>query len=384
MEEGILRIVEGMNDAIECVDYVFIDSRELEPSGRKNITRVCSNMCTKVKLLEKVSKKNNPVLKPPRAALETGAVGANGTPKGKSSSSLAADDFDLSAATATDAPLFGKIKDEGSVTFRKAKAARLKKIEASITSLRKELMKTVHKRKAEAESRINALFVREHSTQAPLPGTEEAWSNDQANQMSLVKEPKPPLPLPQGGSVRIDGDTFGQLMEVWEFLNTFKRVIQIDELPSITTLYAAVKRLDLEYRHLREATGNDWATDPEASLSELEATRVLDTIGVALTKMLMKEFERMMSVDPLTDSSAGDLRIPVNALTWREIMRCMLVVGIYRDVGYSESDSITVAKGRGFNVNPDRQDSFVLSLARKRIAYQYTVRHEYQESLFGE
>ena len=50
----------------------------------------------------------------------------------------------------------------------------------------------------------------------------------------------------------------------------------------------------------------------------------------------------------------------------------------------SESDISATVKGRGYALTPDSGDKKALKLVRKRIIFNYSVRDEAQEALYGE
>ncbi len=116
--------------------------------------------------------------------------------------------------------------------------------------------------------------------------------------------------------------------------------------------------------------------------SPLDAATFLNKLGVGLTSALMDDFEHIMGID-LAQAQIVNAKVPVNELTWMEICRVVLLSGLCREVGMSDVDIAALIKGRGFVTTPESADRKTLKLARRRILFAYTVRHENQESLYG-
>lgn len=88
-----------------------------------------------------------------------------------------------------------------------------------------------------------------------------------------------------------------------------------------------------------------------------------------------------LEIDP---TAPLDCPVPLNILTWREIVRVVLVSSCCKEVNMSESDISATIKGKGYFTTPETGDKKALKLARKRILFNYTIRDETQEALYGE
>ena len=64
--------------------------------------------------------------------------------------------------------------------------------------------------------------------------------------------PSPPRPEPLNGSVPLDGEVFGQVLELWGFLCTFATPLKIVAIPSLNHFANALKACDPAYRHLHQ------------------------------------------------------------------------------------------------------------------------------------
>ena len=91
-----------------------------------------------------------------------------------------------------------------------------------------------------------------------------------------------------------------------------------------------------------------------------------------------------MGLDQTDATTAlGDCSTPLNTLTWREIVRVVLVSSVCKEISMSESDITATIKGRGYFTTPETADRKALKLARKRILFSYSIRDETQEALVG-
>ncbi len=131
-------------------------------------------------------------------------------------------------------------------------------------------------------------------------------------------------------------------------------------------------------------TSNIHDINAPVSMSASEALEYMNEIGVALTSLLVKDFEHTMGMDVAEASgSLGTCRIPINALTWLEIARIVLISHAAKETGVPECDVSTYIKGRGFVTHPDGPDRKALRLAKRRVVHAYTLRHEFQEACYG-
>ena len=69
--------------------------------------------------------------------------------------------------------------------------------------------------------------------------------------------------------------------------------------------------------------------------------------------------------------------------TFYPSFRVVLISTVCKDVNMGESDISATIKGKGYFATPETVDRKALKLARKRILFNYTVRDESQEALYG-
>lgn len=127
--------------------------------------------------------------------------------------------------------------------------------------------------------------------------------------------------------------------------------------------------------------------------TEDEVNDTINTIGITITNVLLKEYEQVMGMsniaDPVLSSSCSsvspffDSKVTVNELTWREISRTVLITMCARELGISEVDISGSLKGKGYSCSPETTDKKALRLIKRRMIYQYAVKHEILEQLHG-
>ena len=199
-------------------------------------------------------------------------------------------------------------------------------------------------------------------------------------------------PLPKEGPVPMDGTSFGYLLEVWEYLNTFSKSLNFTSLPTIDNLIAAVKICDPSYK-----TVIDYSRSLETSWEFIasqkiisnhpamlpkKSTEILNKVGIALTSILMKEYEKIMGID-LCESLVGQIKVPINSCTWRDIARVVLMASVCREVGLNDIEIAKLIKGNGFVTCPETADRRALRLVKRRMISVFVARHEFQESSYG-
>ena len=134
-----------------------------------------------------------------------------------------------------------------------------------------------------------------------------------------------PCPPAETGPIRMDPGIFGQLLELWGFLNTFSGALKLTAAPSLEKLSNAIRVLDPSYKalspHIRNTLRSFYfvSNGIEEQAPE-DAVALLSHVGMKLVEPLLKEFNRLMGLD-VAEPMLGTCRIPVNALTWREIAR---------------------------------------------------------------
>ena len=287
--------------------------------------------------------------------------------------------------------------------------AKLKDVERNIRNHVSNFYgKIIRKRQIDAKAAALAMCEREESIYKaqldPSSGIFKANVPMSIQDCSSVPD-RGDRPDPLHGLVKIHGGVFTQLLELWEFLTTFHKQFNLSMIPTLETVISALKICDPSFEAhqsksifpLSPSEGNipgvksdkiNEYAQASHKLSPRDATDVLNKLGMLFAQMMCPEYERIMGIDTVKASAGGDNEtkassIPVNLLTWREIARTVLLHGMSREVGLSEIDAISFLKGKGYHAVPDLNDKKVPKLIRRRILAQYSLRHEYQESVVG-
>lgn len=172
-------------------------------------------------------------------------------------------------------------------------------------------------------------------------------------------------PLPRKGKISIDGITFGRLLEIREFLKSLKKLgFSLSKIPSIEEFIVAYRKSYL--RGKVESESKDFWT----------------RIAVELTKNLYPEFEKVLGLD-LVSNQLADIKLSINAATWKEILRLIIWNKLCRNLKLSDVEISAILKGRGYFTSPESADRKALKLIKKRLWYHYSTRNELQETLTG-
>lgn len=302
-----------------------------------------------------------------------------------------------------------------SSSIQKTRNTYIKRLETSITNIRNNVMKLMRKRRDEIKYIIGGISDQEYQLSRNI----HTHNNQSESSFGYIPDQieldeHPPLPEPKNGMVCMDGNIFGDILEIWDYMQTFSESLDIGsmnlaaivydsiELPSkiisgnpdLFVLLNALKRYDPHFKRLAGrasgmfnsydyASGNSTKLkDAPFELTQDLADTVVNTIGIALTKVLLEDYEHIMGIEAAKES-IGSFKVPINALTWREIARSVLILGCGREIGISEIDLVSSIKGRGYFCTPETLDKKALRLCRKRILFQYQIRHELQESMYG-
>ena len=139
-------------------------------------------------------------------------------------------------------------------------------------------------------------------------------------------------PLSTHRPIPVNGDCFGEVLELWGFLVTFAEPLAIRIVPSISKLLDALRFIDPFVKTLcHRAMPHSRALDnvvmryfkeddyEKAFQSMKDANLLISKIGVALTRPLLPEFFKLMGMEPDIQSEAA--KFIVNELTWMEIAR---------------------------------------------------------------
>lgn len=193
-------------------------------------------------------------------------------------------------------------------------------------------------------------------------------------------------PSPCSEYSNLDGKTFGQLLEIRMFFKTLKKLgFSIATIPSVDDFLVAYKLhtpIMQSISNLLRDQGNVNFFEAGTIITRSEIKNFWENLIIVFTQVLYSEFERSIGLD-LVLPQIGELRLNVNSLTWKEILRTMLFAKLCKELKFSEQETASLLKGRGFVTSPDTIDKKCLKLIRRRLIYNYCVREEFQEALYG-
>jgi hypothetical protein len=186
-------------------------------------------------------------------------------------------------------------------------------------------------------------------------------------------------PTPLGRSVHVSGDMFGKCLDLFAFMVAYCKPLSLAQIPSVDVLESALSNLSPESKHVKHLANRARKTlgcstmlsSHTEALTMDESTSLLNSIGVALCKPLLVEYNRVMAIDNVAPH-LGDCAIVVNELTWKEIPRVVLTSALCRHVGMSEVDVLTALLGRGYTSHADSADRKALRLIRRRLWHRYS------------
>lgn len=155
-----------------------------------------------------------------------------------------------------------------------------------------------------------------------LSGADLADAHTGFSRSNAVREPRPE---PEQGAVRIDSGLFGQVLELWGFVNTFTEPLNLRSVPSLQAMMTALRVLNPCHKALTHRTRNAlhshfYVSSGRVDMSPEEARSMLDKLGVAMAESLLKDYNRLFKLEE-AEPQLGSCRVPVNALTWKEIAR---------------------------------------------------------------
>lgn len=139
-------------------------------------------------------------------------------------------------------------------------------------------------------------------------------------------------PISSYRPIPVNGDCFGEVLELWGFLVTFSEPLSIKMVPSLFKLLDAFRFSDpfirtLCHRAMPHSRAFDNVVmrhrkdDPfeKAFQSIKDARTLLNKIGVALTRPLLPEFFKLMGMESEIQAEAA--KFVVHELSWMEIAR---------------------------------------------------------------
>jgi hypothetical protein len=454
-DEGILRLIEGMQGALDCINYTFVDSREQE-GGRRNIWRGYGTINEKLKTLYKVYKKSSTPydLLMNVGNLYGGSNPAGGMKRKASTSLLATSSSEAALANSTDpnqanADMRKRMRQDirdhrlHASSIHKTRNIYIKRLENTVSNLKNNFMKSMRKRREELKYIIGGIsdqeyqvsrnihienmtsdglvgrimstshILNEDAESTATPAAAPAITSEVPGPSSHEETASSPLPEPSNGMILFDGHIFGNILEMWDYLQTFSDVFDLGrelglqhELPEASEsavhpeffqLCHALKHVDPHFQRLLklsssmkssyDAVSQNYPTPTATKLEAFDMTtesaeKIINAIGISLTRTLLRDYEHIMGVEAAKES-LGNYKIILNSLTWREIARVVLISGCGRDLGVTEMDMVSALKGRGYYCTPETADKKALRLCRRRILNQYYLRYEAQESIYG-
>jgi hypothetical protein len=284
-------------------------------------------------------------------------------------------------------------KAELNSTFVLKKAilrSKIRDVEKKVKEFRENMAKILRKRRDESRSKIDAFCEQEYiGKKYQLPNTKKRVSNSNGNDMMTCNDiNRPPTPMLMNDD-DTDDDLFCDVVDIWGFLMTFSRSLQIDTIPSLKTMSNAINKSNPLFKELN---GNNLSS--LSSLMNLKSNNettpvnnekdqnLLNEIGVCLTIPLLKDFNKYMGIESI-ENLIGDNIIPVNILTWREVARIALISISCKDQRMNDTDIGNIIKGKGYIQNADGYEKKLLKVIKRRIIYSHINRIDNLEALTG-
>ncbi len=353
MDENILKLVEGMDNADNCVTYQFLESRQRE-IGVKYLWKEYAKVLEKVKVLDDISQKQLSI----KLGLE------------HQSRKRKLDELDPHAAA---------VKTR--LIELKQRAARIKEFEKNLQAKRLATLKTLRKIRdditVDIESRIE----------------QERDALNRLRISSLIGEfsdldslrPKPVIT-----KLHLDGECLSRIFEIREFL----KVLANTKLISSAVYIPTIEEFIVWYKSFHHKTemiveeicranqsfrlSNQLIKTPLAKQTDTVISQIL----CELASVVHHEIEKVLGLD-MAVSQLGGLKLPINNLTWKEVFKILLTFRLCREVGMTEIDIQGFIKGRGYFTTPESADRKALKLAKKRLIFNHSIRSEIQETVTG-
>ena len=136
-----------------------------------------------------------------------------------------------------------------------------------VFQVREAFNKSLKRRREDARVRVEVVCDREEALKPMVKDndggvshTPDAQSHHLSPALALLASaqglpftsPCPPRPEPVNGCVPLDGEIFGQVLELWGFLCTFSSPLKIVAIPTLNHFANALKACDPAYRHLQQ------------------------------------------------------------------------------------------------------------------------------------
>jgi hypothetical protein len=303
--------------------------------------------------------------------------------------------------------------------------AKVRDFEKNVRQTKEAFLKNVRRFREEAKMRVELLCDKEE-VDKERSAMDTAAENEAANGGGLqLSRGDRPLPSSAGIMMALSPYLTGQVLELWGYLHTFAKPLKVVQIPNLNSLIEYFRSCDITVKDLRMMTRKSIRSQLAAAaecfvpLTSEAAASKLNEIGVVVTAPLVKDYIRMLGLDPehqqLTQAQAQALAaaqaqsqsqpllddekpqptvyrgkeadgmspVPLNSLTWREIARTTLLGNLLKDIGLTDGDVATATRGRSFGQLTDYTDRKILKLIRRRITFNYSVRADNREILTG-
>ena len=435
VDEGLMRLLEGMNNVHLCGNYQFMDTR-FKDGGKKHLARAFSKMSSLNKSIERVEKRRISELLSEERTLNKKLKSYEMQQRVGVADMGLGEEFEsfirmgvtvirrrkkfpkkhrVKEAHGGESGILGMIRrrrrrrdadgklidvgDMGSEEFRSKTHAKkptgarqrislvaqqkekLRELDKSVNRLKTANMREMRKLRDEVRARVEAAADDEVRRMAHTASTKAISSYE-----SAVVGEREALPLPREGPIRVSGDVYGQLLELWSFCSAYSKQLHIASLPHLDYLTAAlhtceptVKRLSREGGELSSsaslehmqflATNNPMADSTQAyhlwynAMTAEEADSILNKFGMILCEHLISEYSSIITHSAAPGESAapahvgrgGDheaaaltalagCRHKLNPLTWKEIARTVLLATAYQEIGASEAEAVMAVR----------------------------------------
>lgn len=372
-ELWIQRLLEGMTGVAECTGYDYFDSRG--NSLKNAIEKYLASANQKLKFLDHASqqKYEDYVTTLSKGIDRSVAVEHNATPEVPISPPSA--EVVLSKKRTREEQKQEKIRKTNIELKRKS---RMRDLERLLKCLKDEENHALILRKYTAR-----VMVEQHAQQEEenllfpphkIPSCESlplTWaSNDQ---------------YPIGKLLYLDNDIFGRCLELWAFLFTYSKLLEIAVMPSQSHFelnFSTTHRLVHQLMHWTnkniQLTGISYlspyfaAIEPLLENSGEKVHGLMSKIGIALTRPLVEEYYSIMGMDAHFPTFEVPFHLPVNDMLWKEIARVVLFYTLCKSYHMSDYEATIFLKGKGYVLTGgDIHEKRIMRLIKRRILCRY-------------
>lgn len=330
-DSSVLRLLEGMENTLDCTDYTFIDQRA-HASGKKYTYKVLSALYSKMRHLDKIIMKQitseNGFRKEVRRYRRVNVVKTKKT--------------DL---------LMEKNQRYMSVIQQQQKRLQLRDFEKRIKCVREELAKSILSHK----SSISLLLESDQAKESQVPVT---ITHD-----NIIHGPA------------------NDILRIYNYLHSYATSYKFTSLVSYEHFAAVINSCDehsqqlLRYKNMfkymcsPEEPSNDEGTD---ILPLQEAHDFLSRLSAIMLTITMPRYYKLMAIDTAFAQVPNFIPIiSLNPLTYTEILRSLIIYHLAKHCGLSEYEAQSCVKGRGHLTAADMYDKRALRLMRRRMVLRY-------------